>query len=495
MDQASVEGAITLSSGGTPAFTWPDDSTVRVSHADWAEATEINVTIGTGCKDKAGNPLPQQWSSSFWTESSTVVLLTSTPANGASDVLLNSDPMIRFSTAMDVASLTSATSITEVPSTKALPFWQWVDEGGYWYRIDFANPLAANHDYTITISTDAESTDEQPLASEVVIAFSTGEDSDDVPPEFSSVTPAVGSTVNADQPSIVITFTEPVMKDDLTPSRVSAQILPYVGAVDAWNPDGTAVTIYLRPPLPAGVRLFAVFDAGAFRDLAGNYNAAADSVSFTVAGNADYFPVDPAWTWYFTEIGQQTTESKGSAKQTWDDDLRVTVDNVSGDNFDYVTESAAYPSGWEESDREYRRETGAGLFIRGFLDDNGGDPVDVLFNPIVPYQRYPFAAEDTWTGTSTVTSGDMTATLEYSGMTVGQENLILELDLKQGGPGQVVVEDCWRAVLEHEIILAEETVDAGTDTIWYAPGIGVVQEFSSSAEALDEGGTLLRAAR
>jgi hypothetical protein len=115
--------------------------------------------------------------------------------------------------------------------------------------------------------------------------------------------------------------------------------------------------------------------------------------------------------------------------------------------------------------------------------------VDVSFNPIVLFQKYPFVANDTWDGQATITGGDFEASLEYSGRTVGQQNLLLEFDDKQSGPDQVVLEKCWMAILDHRLFLPLETLEVGVDTVWYAPGMGVVQQFSKIEEALEEGGT------
>jgi hypothetical protein len=94
MDQSTADGNITLSSGTITGFTWPDNATLSVAHTDWAEATEITVTVGTGMTDTGGNHLPQAWATSFWTESSAVVFLESDPDDDAEDVSRSVQPML-----------------------------------------------------------------------------------------------------------------------------------------------------------------------------------------------------------------------------------------------------------------------------------------------------------------------------------------------------------------------------------------------------------------
>ncbi|MDP2005178.1 MAG: Ig-like domain-containing protein [Rubrivivax sp.] len=81
--------------------------------------------IGTGATDLFGNPLAQPYRWSFDVDATGPVLLESTPADGATDVPLDSAIVLRFSEPLDPASLPAGTlwlttSGTDVPFTQSV---------------------------------------------------------------------------------------------------------------------------------------------------------------------------------------------------------------------------------------------------------------------------------------------------------------------------------------------------------------------------------------
>ena len=154
MDRSTADGAITLSSKEITGFVWDDDMTVHVEHTDWAEGIQVTLTVGTGLKDKAGNPLPQAWTSTFWTETTQALLVASIPADGETGVALNVQPMLRFTREMDLGSLETATTLSIVGGA-AVPIREIHDMGDNWYRIEPTADLTELTDYNLAVTTDA----------------------------------------------------------------------------------------------------------------------------------------------------------------------------------------------------------------------------------------------------------------------------------------------------------------------------------------------------
>ena len=476
MDQSTADGNITLSSGTITGFTWPNNATLSVAHTDWAEATKVTVTVDTGMTDTGGNHLPQAWTTSFWTESSAVVFHESDPDSGDTDVSRSVQPMLLFSHRMDLTSLQNATTITEVVKAGAVvPEWTMTSVEGNWYRIQFADDLDAVTTYNIAVSTSAymEGNPSEHLSAAVDIGFTTGTEVDTTPPEIDTVFPAVGATVNPDLTTILITFSEPIdAREDITPSRMSAQLMAILAGEPTWNTNNTELTVFLQPPLPAGVRIFAVFDAGSFQDMAGNANTVTDSISFTVNGSADYFPVLADWEYFYLDL----IHEEGGGKQVFDQETKVTFENISGETFDMVEWSWDWFNElWEFDDREFLRKNGDAIWFRGFWEEGG----NIMFNPEVKYQELPWTVT-TWSGSSTLSFDTQTADLDYEGTTEGQETLVF--DTGEPDTPLLIWENCWKSILDHELSLQGMTFSTGSDTIWYAPGVGIVRQFTGETE-------------
>ncbi len=480
MDQDTADGNITLSQGTITGFTWLNDYTVSVAHSNWPEATQVTVTVGAGMTDLAGNHLPHAWTASFWTESSNVVFLTSEPANGATDVNRSVQPRLLFSQRMNLPSLIASTTITDNgKSGVVVPEWTISDAGSNWYRIVFASDLDATTSYTIQVSTAAQAEGGQNLSAAVSITFTTGSVADTDPPIIVSASPA-GGNVNPDQTTITITFSEPLdTQADVKPDRINGQLMTTMAGEPTWNGDNTILTVYLQPPLPAGVRFFAVFGPGSFQDMSGNPNAETDSVSFTVAGAPDHFPINRDWEYYYFRAGFHETIQK----DYFEDEIKEQFENISGQTFDWVRYrwDEFGVGGWVVDDRQYIRKNSSGIYFRGFNDEG---QADVMFTPEVLYQDLPMA-NTTWDGSATTPYGVTTLRVDYEGATTGPE--VLVYDSESPDEPNLVFENSYRSTLYHALTVVElsELQEVGTDTLWYAPGIGVLQTFSGSTEYAD----------
>ena len=124
----------------------------------------------------------------------------------------------------------------------------------------------------------------------------------------------------------------------------------------------------------------------------------------------------------------------------------------------------------------------------GFSDSNGGAPVFVPFTEPVLYARLPFAV-DSWTGTIQANPSEGTIDIEYTMSYVGQEDLPagvtgpVKSGAKQVEP-QFLWIDSFKAILEYE--LADEMTGTvfttGSDTLWFAPTVGLVRSSSREVE-------------
>jgi hypothetical protein len=480
MDQESAAGNITLSVGTITGYTWQDGTTLTISHTEWPEATAVTVSIGSGLTDLAGNPLPRAWSGSFWTYSPSAIFLESDPPAGVDETLRSISPRLRFSRRMDLTSLAAATTISDVIGPdKVVPSWDIYDIGDNWYRIVFAEPLAALTSYMITVSTAARVEDSlEHLAQPVSIDFTTGTEIDNIAPRLTASYPS-GESVDPNQTTITLTFSEPIADDDFGPSRMAGQMMVLMNGEPVWNPQHTELTLYVRSPLPAGVRLFAVFPPGSYRDLSGNHNTTTDSVSFTVAGTADCFPVHADWYYYYTASSTWWSE----AKEEWTGQFRLNFTDIAGNDFTYLRSRwDEWEDKWVISDQQYMRKSTSGVYFTGFHDND--TDADIMFSPEVLYQKMPFQGGLTWNGTATAAWGQQSLSVTYNGNVLGQETLVTLL--QDMGQMRLIWENCWKSVLYHELGNGEVVFETGADTLWYAPAIGVIQKYSGNVQSEGE---------
>ncbi|MBE2279283.1 MAG: Ig-like domain-containing protein [Ignavibacteriaceae bacterium] len=157
--------------------------------------TVYNATITTGAKDLAGNELLNDYNWSFTTGAATVVTpptVTSTePANLATGVPLNQKVAAVFSKTMNATTLTSATFTLKQAGVSVSGF---VSYSGTTAIFAPASNLLPNTLYTATITTGAEDLSGNPLASNYVFTFTTGNSTVVVPPTVTSTDPLNNAT-------------------------------------------------------------------------------------------------------------------------------------------------------------------------------------------------------------------------------------------------------------------------------------------------------------
>ena len=301
-------------------------------------------------------------------------------------------------------------------------------------------------------------------------------------PYIVSSVPASGSTVSPQTSTITMTFSEPVA-EDFSPLRISGHLINKMTGDPELDASGTVMTITLVPPLAAGVRFFAVFDS--IPDLEGGWNTVIDSVSFMIQGAPELIPIN---------------ENEVSVFFTQENEYEPTFEIVRIENVGLEGEyERAFYSDFELTeleDREFMKLNGASSALE-FLafeetDDDSRDVFRIDFDPAIPWLPLPAVEGQTWIGSSDLfTEGENMGYVDYSGVVVEQTDLVITSDDFYGdGGGDIawVWEGCWEVSLSYDVWFIDsslggyEHIDKGTDSIWYAPGIGVVKVVSQSTE-------------
>jgi methionine-rich copper-binding protein CopC len=486
MDASSATGQVTLSNGTVTALTWDDARTLRIEHSDWAQGVRIDVTLGASLRDKAGNGLGVAFTFGFWTTTPQVILLSTDPADGATGVKRNTTVSMRFSRRMNLTSLAAATSVDDGSVSRA-PVQSSLEHGSddvVVMRFDAALPASATIIVAIAASATAESGGN--LAAAAQYSFTTGTTLDTTPPTLVSIVPANGSTISANTPSIVMTFSEAIDPSRFDPIRLGAQFFLQLSLADiepTWSEGGTVLTVPLPSPLPAGLPIVVDFDV--FYDLVGNASTTGLEYAVTVAGTADPWPfVDGLTFRYFGTAGET-----GQMPFQYYDWRRW--EQQSSNVFRYVRyfdDSLAADDGWEV----FQRSSSEIRFL-GFGERDEGSVFDVIFTPSVLYMKLPVQVQ-TWDGTTQAALEEGTIRIDYEIEVVGREDLPAWFgELGMGHPllGRDVFPrihwiDCWKTVLRFEMISDQQLIQSGEEIRWFAPTVGIVRKTSTEIDLMQE---------
>lgn len=478
MDQQSHAGQITLSSGTITDLTWTTARVLTIAHTDWAAGAEVTVTVGTGLSDAAGNQLAAAFTATFYVASPTLVFLASDPAHGADGVNRNARIELLFSAPMDLASLGGHLTLRNAASDD-LAYALMPGEDS-WLVVDPDETLPANETITLLVAAGAEDSGGRALADPVTVSFTTGDEVDTTPPTITSIVPASGSTIPASTTSIVMTFSEPVQPQSVTPTEMGAEFWGLVMDMDSeplWSQDNTVLTIPLPAPLPAGMPLWATF-AG-YSDANGVVQDQATGWSVTVAGTPDYYPlVDDGRYVYAVSydeglIGDDDPIDSGTWTQF------IAFEAQGGGIWHKVEYDETYANawGWDIMDR-----TATALRMHGFHETGDGGQTTTFTAPI-DYLRLPPAAAATWEAQAGVVDQDGFQ-LVAEGLYVEQlDRLALPAD--RSGP-LFLWTDVWVATLSYTMEVDGEAFQEGSDTLYLAPGVGPVRIVSQERD-LQEG--------
>ena len=253
--------------------------------------TLYTVTVTTGAKDLAGNPLASDYVWSFTTGAApdvTAPLVSSTaPTRAATSVALNQHLATVFSEPMDPLTITTQTFTVTGPL--ATPVLGIVTYTGLTATFHPTEALAANTPYTATIIAGANGVHDlagNPKATNYVWSFTTGAVPDLIAPTVSSTAVADGATKVDINSKRIVTFSEEMDPGTITPTTFTltesdGTLVPgtvvYVGRTATLTPTNAL----------AANTLFTVTVATGVEDLAGNALASDYVWSFTTGTAPD----------------------------------------------------------------------------------------------------------------------------------------------------------------------------------------------------------------
>lgn len=469
MDPATATAAVTVP--GRTGLTWNAERTeLTVSHAAWNEGTAVTVGVGAGLTDAAGNSLPQAFGATFYTWSAAPALLDVLPSGPVDALPCNGALLLLFSEPMNLTSVHDNVIVdAEVPAKVGLEIRVSAEDGDLRrIRVGFPAPLTPLRRHTLTVGAGTQTAGGTALGVVTGFAFTSAAAADETGPAIVSSVPALDAVAPADLSALQVTFSEPVDPRTLRPTEMSALLEHFLARDPVWNDAGDAMTLYLQGPLPAGVRLFAVFDQNTYSDLVGNRNAQVDSVSFAVAGEPELVPLREDLRLYFHSSG-------------WADDgmARQMIRDVSGTSCRRVVEfwdGAAYTDVREN----WRLTAGAdGVRLTGLLEDDGA----VSFAPALPLLPLPAAAQ--WSGSAVGTTAEGTFTLAYTAEGEGPLRVRFS-DARKGAARapamhDYVLEGCRRVSIVYSMTATGQTLpfETGLIELGFAPGLGIFSAYGT----------------
>ncbi len=490
MDPTTAAGNVSLSSGTITGSIWYTDRVLAIGHGDWATGTEVTVTVGTGLADVAGNALAAAHVFSFWTETADLLLLASTPADGATGVNRDASILLVFSQEVQMGSLTSHVTISDVVTKAVYPYAaQELESGRYLLNPDATLPASS----TLYVTVDAglaASGGGATLQSAVVIGFTTGVTVDTAPPTVVSTSPANGSTsVSPDHGYFRLTFSEPIDPDSLEPSNWNFELLlimEQTGISPSWSVNNTVLTVALPTGLPAGLPMEITFVG--FRDEAGNAQNTPYTWTAKVAGSADYVPVVDGARYADTVestwgvVGNPTPDGGDS----WD--VYLQLDTQTSTDFRmvrYFDSDFIDPTGdWEDF-----RKSASSLQWTGFGSDGGTKARRQVLKAVdkndfdTPLTILPLPiAVGTWYSSTTVTvPGEGSYAASLQGRVLGK----VDYPLPQSG-GTVFYKDAWKVVRTMTVSLGSEPAFTQVDTVWYSATLGEVHSKHYETDHIDD---------
>jgi hypothetical protein len=262
---------------GAPVWSNDDKSATFLAADPLLGGQRYALTLAGA--DRAGNALQAAAAITFTVANSAdsvaPSIIATTPIGSATGVSLNTALSLTFSEEMDKATVDAAVSIS--PNASGIVTWDSTNT----LRTLQAKGLAANTQYTLTVGVGAKDLAGNPLAAPFSVVFTTGAARDTTPPQIAGYTPLLGSSGNARNVNITITFSEPM---DKAATQAAFSITAPVGmtsGIYTWSADGKTMTFNPSSNFPYAVVAAWRLTTGAM-DLAGNAIAAQVTRSFNV---------------------------------------------------------------------------------------------------------------------------------------------------------------------------------------------------------------------
>lgn len=213
---ASVPGNVTYNTGTFTATFTPA--------AALAFGTSYTLTATTATKDAGGNALGANAFSTFTTtgapDTTPPTVVAVSPANGASNVSVNTPVTVTFSEAMDASTLTGSISLTVASNSSPVSASVSYNTATNTATLTPSAALAFATAYTITVSTTAKDPSGNSLASTVTAGFSTTSAPDITPPSVVSVSPPNLTSGVSAATIVAIVFSEAMNPSSINTSTI-----------------------------------------------------------------------------------------------------------------------------------------------------------------------------------------------------------------------------------------------------------------------------------
>ncbi|MDB4986630.1 MAG: hypothetical protein JWN04_1808 [Myxococcaceae bacterium] len=264
---------------GTVSLNGSNDTAMFMPASMLSPNQTYTATITTGARDTEGLSLVVSYTWMFTTAGVPTAprVASATPLNGVSDAAIITRPTATFASAMDAATITSATFLVQqggAPVDGQVTY----DAASNTATFSPSAVLEPNLVYTATVTTGAKGTTGLPLAANYVWSFTTR-----ARPMIVSTLPASGATLVPTNDSAFVTFSQPMDAATLTTSTFTVmQGTTAIAGVVTWNALTNAATFNPSAQLAPNAVYTATITTGA-KDPAGVGLAASYTWSFTTA--------------------------------------------------------------------------------------------------------------------------------------------------------------------------------------------------------------------
>lgn len=254
--------------------TWNPGNTKVSFDPDANLTSETTYTLTVEGKDPSGNALTGSKTFSFTTVGSPPSVLSTAPANGNTNIPVNTDISFSFSEPMNKASVEGAFSSSPAISCA----WSWTPDS----KLATCNPptnLSFNTNYSVTLGTGAKDLADNPLAAPYNFSFRTASAPDTTKPTVTGSNPVNGAIGVTRYTNIEVTFSEPM---DKASTQTAFQITSPVGVTGTFNwPNSNRMVFDPSSDFAYGTNVtWEVTNAA--KDLAGNTLASTVTRSFRV---------------------------------------------------------------------------------------------------------------------------------------------------------------------------------------------------------------------
>jgi hypothetical protein len=243
-----------------------------------SNATNYTLTVTTGVKDLAGNPLAAQFIATFTTvavaDTTTPTIVSLSPTPGASDVAITTNVVVTFSEPMKQSTIVGTANIRLAPdsapgSTVAATLSYSSSTNAA--TLTPAAPLLNNVKYRVTVTTSVTDVAGNALASDTTWTFKTIADT--TAPTVIATSPKNDTTVAAPA-TITVTFSENMNPTTLNGTLTNFTVKTTVGSINvpgtvSYNTSTRIATFTPTAPLAAGTGYTVTVTTGA-KDIAGN---------------------------------------------------------------------------------------------------------------------------------------------------------------------------------------------------------------------------------